>query len=145
MKRDEDGYLSAVLISKSENRVGVQFGFELVNYIGDDLSKRTGKGDGFLTVFEVEGCLTGTLHAFSFVDDCREAKLLPCSEIASPDNGFQRDDRLLVRLDMRVKQRDNELCKVAVDGKTATCQVSFLYVAMLCLTPELKSSGSQDS
>ena len=71
---------------------------------------------------------TGTLHEFSFIDDCCTDKLLPCTEIASPDNGFLDDDHFLVRLDMRVKQKDSELCEVTVDGKTATCQVSFLCV-----------------
>ena len=47
MKRDEDGYLSACLISKNENRVGVQFGFMLVKSVDVENSKRTGKGSGF--------------------------------------------------------------------------------------------------
>ena len=54
MKRDEDGYLSACFISKNENRVEVQFGFELVNGAKNDHSKRTGKRGGFQTVFEVD-------------------------------------------------------------------------------------------
>ena len=44
MKRDEDGYLSACLISKNENRVGVQFGFVLMNHVDVEDSKRTGTG-----------------------------------------------------------------------------------------------------
>ena len=75
------------------------------------------------------------------MDDYCKAKLLRCTEIASPGNEFLRDDHFLVRLDMRVKQKDNESCKATVDGKTATCQVSFFCTSMHCLTLELESSG----
>ena len=44
MKRDEDGYLSACLISKNETRVGVQFGLVLVNHVAVEECKRTGTG-----------------------------------------------------------------------------------------------------
>ena len=88
---------------------------------------------------------TGTLYEFSFMDDCCEVRLLPCTEITFPSNGFLRDDYFLVRLDIRVKQKDNELCKVIVDGKTATCQVCFLCSSMHRLTLKLELSGSRDS
>ena len=131
MKRDEDGYLSACFLSKNETPVEVQFGFELVNSKSEH-SKRTGKGDRICTFFEVERCSIGHLHEFSFIDDCSEDKLLPCIEIASPDNGFLRDDHFLLHLDMRVKQEDNESCEVTLNGKTATCQVSFMFDALSC-------------
>ena len=83
-------------------------------------------------ILEVERCLIGRLHEFSFVDDCCEEKLLKCTEIASSDNGFLRDDHFLLRLDMRVKQEDNESCEVTADGKTATCQVSSMFDALSC-------------
>ena len=143
MKRDEDGYLSAFFVSKNEYRVEVQFGFELVNCANGDHSKRTGKRGGFRTVFEVDRCLIGTLHEFSCIDDCRKARLLPCSTITSPNNGFVRDDHFLVLLDLRVKRKDNELSKVIVDGKTAICQVSYCFVALSHM--KLESSGSRDS
>ena len=47
MKCDEDGYLSAFFISKNENRVEVQFAFELVKLTNRMHSKRTGEGNGF--------------------------------------------------------------------------------------------------
>ena len=136
MKHDKGGYLSACFLSKNETRVEVQFGFQLVNHVNDVHSKRNGKKIGFWTIFEAERCLIGSLHAFTFIDDCCEVKLLPCTETVPPDRGFWRipnygflrDDHFLVCLDMRVKQKDNELCEVTVDGKTATCQVSFFCV-----------------
>ena len=44
MKRDEDGYLYACLVSKNETRVEVQFGFKLVNS-NSERGERTGKED----------------------------------------------------------------------------------------------------
>ena len=120
--------------------MGAQFGFKLVNLEDDNGSKRTGKEDEFCIDCNSEAMPTGTVHKFSFNDDYCEAKLLPCAEIVSrndaflrvlpikrllPDERFVRDDHFRVRLDMRVKQKDNELCKVTVDGKTATCLVCF--------------------
>ena len=145
VKRDKDGYLTACLSSKNETRVEVQFGFKLTNCDGDVHSESTGKGERFWTVFEAEQCLIGSLHEFSFIDDCCEDTLLLCTEIASPDNGFLEDGYFLVRLDMRVKQKDNEVCEATVDGKTATIQVSFPYASTYCLPPELEFSGSGDS
>ena len=46
MKRDADGYLSACFISKNENRVEVQFGFELVHLTSTKYSKHTGEKNG---------------------------------------------------------------------------------------------------
>ena len=127
MKRDKNGSLCACLLSKNETQVEVQLGFWLVeNYNDAGQSKGTGKEDRFCICFEVERCLTGTLHEFSFIDDCCEAKLLPYTKTALPDDGFLLRGYFLVRLDMRVKQEDNEICDVTVDGNTATCQVSWL-------------------
>ena len=145
IQRNEDGYLSARLLSKNETRVVVQFGFKSVNYTNDDHSKCTGKEEGFCIDCKADPMPTGTLHEFSFIDDCCEAKLLPCTEIASPDNGFLRDDHFLVRLDMRLKQDDSECCQISVVGKTATCQVSSMFRYIHCPTLNLEFSGSRDS
>ena len=147
IKRDKDGYLSACLLSKNETQVDVQFGFKLMNHADPVYvkhrgryvllhssrkkwldSKHAGKENRFWTVFEVERCLIGSLHEFTFIDDCCEVKLYPCTEIASSYSRFLRDDHFLVRLDMRVKHKDNETCEVTVDGKTASCLVSFFCV-----------------
>ena len=110
----------------------VQFGFKLVN-LNSEHNTRTGKEDRIQTVFEVERCLIGRLREFSFVDDCCEDRLLPCTEIASPDNEFLGyDDHFLVRLKMRLKQEDNESCEVTLNGKTATCLVSSMFDALSC-------------
>ena len=142
IKRNDDTYFSACLLSKNETRVEVQLGFELVN-LNREYSKRTGKADGFCVDCKVKLAPTGTLREFRFIDDCCEARLLPRSKIASPDNGFLKDDHFLVRLDMRVKREDNEICSVTVKKRTATCQVIFpSMVDALLFTLEMEFSGS---
>ena len=123
LRRNERGSLLACLVSKNETRVDVQFGFTLVNHDADENSHRTGKETRFRMSKLVNGCSTGDLHAFSFMNDYCEHDLLSCSQIASQDFGFLRENCFLVRLDMRLKRDDSESFQISVDRKTAICQV----------------------
>ena len=70
-----------------------------------------------------ESFFSGGYRSFSSVVRGWDYALFPSPEIELPGSGFLRDDFLLIRLEMRVKQEDSESCQISVDGNTAMCEV----------------------